>query len=87
MRGRQRPSRPPRAAAAGCGADSAGIATGAAAEPHVNDPWSVAPGITISPHRQPSRFEDKTVRSLTNRKLAESKKLERDPIQLESVAL
>ena len=46
-----------------------GATTGAAAEPLVNDPWSVAPGITIPPYGQPSRFEDKTVRTLTNPKL------------------
>src|SRR5262252_8345279 len=46
-----------------------GATTGAAAEPLVNDPWSLAPGITIPPYGQPSRFEDKTVRTLTNPKL------------------
>jgi sulfane dehydrogenase subunit SoxC len=46
-----------------------GAATGAAAEPLANDPWSLAPGITIPPYGQPSRFEDKTVRTLTNPKL------------------
>src|SRR5215470_16158462 len=46
-----------------------GSATGAAAEPLANDPWSIAPGITIPPYGQPSRFEDKTVRTLTNPKL------------------
>src|SRR5262249_28663398 len=46
-----------------------GAATGAAAEPLANDAWSMAPGITIPPYGQPSRFEDKTVRTLTNPKL------------------
>src|SRR5262249_3661240 len=46
-----------------------GAATGAAAEPLANDPWSLAPGITIPPYGQPSRFEGKTVRTLTNPKL------------------
>jgi sulfane dehydrogenase subunit SoxC len=46
-----------------------GAATGAAAEPLANDLWSLAPGITIPPYGQPSRFEEKTVRTLTNPKL------------------
>src|SRR5260370_36615609 len=46
-----------------------GSDTGPAAEPLANDPWSLAPGITIPPYGQPSRFEDKTVRTLTNPKL------------------
>ena len=46
-----------------------GAATGAAAEPLANDAWSLAPGITIPPYGQPSRFEDKAVRTLTNPKL------------------
>ena len=46
-----------------------GAATGAAAEPLANDAWSLAPGITIPPYGQPSRFEEKTVRTLTNPKL------------------
>src|SRR5215472_7911810 len=51
------------------GAIGVGAATGAAAEPLANDPWSLAPGITIPPYAQPSRFEGKTVRTLTNPKL------------------
>src|SRR5262252_821645 len=51
------------------GAIGVGAATGAAAEPLANDPWSLAPGITIPPYGQPSRFEGKTVRTLTNPKL------------------
>ena len=43
-----------------------GATTGAAAEPLANDAWSLAPGIAIPPYGQPSRFEDKTVRTLTN---------------------
>jgi sulfane dehydrogenase subunit SoxC len=48
---------------------AAGAATGAAAEPLVNDPWSLAPGVPIPPYGQPSRFEEKTVRTLSNPKL------------------
>jgi sulfane dehydrogenase subunit SoxC len=55
------------AGAAGVGA--VGAATVAAAEPLANDPWSLAPGLPIPPYGQPSRFEDKTVRTLTNPKL------------------
>ena len=46
-----------------------GSSTGAAAEPLANDPWSLAPGVSIPPYGQPSRFENKTVRTLTNPKL------------------
>jgi sulfane dehydrogenase subunit SoxC len=54
------------------GAVSAGVGAslnGAAAEPLVVDSWSLAPGITIPPYGVPSRFEEKTVRTLTNPKL------------------
>src|SRR5882672_8984554 len=43
--------------------------TGAAAEPLANDPWSMAPGIPIPAYGGPSRFEAKTVRTLSNPKL------------------
>jgi sulfane dehydrogenase subunit SoxC len=46
-----------------------GASTGAAAEPLAVDPWSLAPGVTIPPYGVPSRFEDKTVRTLSNPKL------------------
>jgi sulfane dehydrogenase subunit SoxC len=45
--------------------------TGAAAEPSTDTPlteapWSLAPGATIQPYEQPSRFEKGVVRSLAN---------------------
>jgi sulfane dehydrogenase subunit SoxC len=49
-----------------CG--TAGTLTGAAAEPLAVDPWSTAPGVPIPAYGAPSRFEAKTVRSLTNPK-------------------
>ena len=51
------------------GAMGVGVTTslaGAAAEPLSDDPWSLAPGITIPPYGQPSRYEAKVVRTLTN---------------------
>ena len=59
-----------------------GAATGAAAEPLANDPWSLAPGIAIPPYGQPSRFEDKTVRTLTNPKLEPRSSAARTPHHL-----
>jgi sulfane dehydrogenase subunit SoxC len=49
--------------------DAVGSSTGAAAEPLANEPWSLAPGVPIPPYGQPSRFEEKVVRTLTNPKL------------------
>jgi len=46
-----------------------GGATGAAAEPLANEPWSMAPGIPIPAYGVPSRFEAKAARTLTNPKL------------------
>jgi sulfane dehydrogenase subunit SoxC len=57
------------ALAGAVGVGAVGAATGAAAEPLAVDPWSTAPGITIPPYGVPSRFEEKTVRTLTNPKL------------------
>src|SRR5258708_1325936 len=51
------------------GAMGTGVATGlasAAAEPLAIDPWSLAPGTPIPPYGQPSHFEDKVLRTLTN---------------------
>jgi len=56
------------ALAGAMGVGTFGTATGAAAEPLANDPWSVAPGVAIPAYGVPSRFEDKTVRTLTNPK-------------------
>ncbi|MGA7774005.1 MAG: molybdopterin-dependent oxidoreductase, partial [Pseudolabrys sp.] len=41
----------------------------AAAEPLSNGPWSLAPGVPIPPYGQPSKFEQKVVRTLSNPKL------------------
>ncbi len=48
---------------------TAGAMTGAGAEPLANDPWSMGPGVPIPAYGVPSRFEAKTVRTLTNPKL------------------
>jgi sulfane dehydrogenase subunit SoxC len=61
---------------------AAGAATGAAAEPLVNDPWSLAPGVPIPPYGQPSRFEEKTVRTLSNPKLEPRSSAARTPHHL-----
>jgi sulfane dehydrogenase subunit SoxC len=50
------------------------VATGASsqvasAEPLTNGPWSLAPGVPIPPYGQPSKFEQKVVRTLSNPKL------------------
>jgi sulfane dehydrogenase subunit SoxC len=57
------------AALAGAMGVGAASSTAAAAEPLANDPWSLAPGVPIPSYGQPSRFEAKTVRSLSNPKL------------------
>src|SRR5262249_31820862 len=38
-------------------------------EPLTNGPWSLAPGVPIPPYGQPSTFEQKVVRTLSNPKL------------------
>src|SRR5258707_7273663 len=43
--------------------------TSAAAEPLTNGPWSLAPGVPTPPYGQPSKFEQKVVRTLSNPKL------------------
>jgi sulfane dehydrogenase subunit SoxC len=43
--------------------------TSAAAEPLANGPWSLAPGVPVPPYGQPSKFEQKVVRTLSNPKL------------------
>ncbi len=50
------------------------VATGAgsqvaSAEPLTNGPWSLAPGVPIPHYGQPSKFEQKVVRTLSNPKL------------------
>ena len=56
------------ALAGALGVGAAGTATGAAAEPLAVDPWTLTPGIPVPAYGVPSRFEDKTVRTLTNPK-------------------
>ena len=49
------------------GAMTAGVGgslTGAAAEPLENGPWSLGPGVPIPPYGQPSKFEQKVVRTI-----------------------
>jgi sulfane dehydrogenase subunit SoxC len=41
----------------------------AAAEPLENGPWSLGPGVPIPPYGQPSKYEQKVVRTLSNPKL------------------
>jgi sulfane dehydrogenase subunit SoxC len=43
--------------------------TSAAAEPLEVGPWSLAPGVPVPPYGQPSKFEQKVVRTLSNPKL------------------
>ena len=45
-----------------------GAAGNAAAEVFANDAWSLMPGAITRPYEQPSRFEEKVVRTLTNPK-------------------
>src|SRR5438132_4437438 len=65
-----------RRALLGRGIAFAGAATGAgaslisaAAEPLTNGPWSLAPGVPVPPYGQPSKFEQRVVRTLSNPKL------------------
>jgi len=54
------------------GAMTAGVSsslTSAAAEPLEVGPWSLGPGVPIPPYGQPSKFEQKVVRILSNPKL------------------
>jgi sulfane dehydrogenase subunit SoxC len=67
------------------GAMGAGVTAslaGAAAEPLTDDPWSLAPGVTIPPYGQPSRFEAKVVRTLTNPNLEPRPSAARTPYHL-----
>jgi len=48
------------------GAGGAGALTGAAAEPLVDAPWSLAVGSAIPPYQTPSRFEKNVVRTVDN---------------------
>ncbi len=59
-----------------------GTAIGAAAEPLANDRWSLEPGIPIPPYGQPSRFEAKAVRTLSNPKFEARNSAARTPHHL-----
>src|SRR5262249_36391216 len=52
-------------------ATTAGVTSliSAAAEPLTNGPWSLGPGLPVPPYGQPSKFEQKVVRTLSNPKL------------------
>jgi sulfane dehydrogenase subunit SoxC len=70
--------------AAIAGAMSAGVTaslTGAAAEPLTNGPWSLAPGVPVPPYGQPSKFESKVVRTISNPKLEPRNSAARTPHQ------
>ena len=51
------------------GTAAAASLTEVAAEPLVNGPWSLAPGVPLPPYGQPSKFERNVVRTLSNPKL------------------
>jgi sulfane dehydrogenase subunit SoxC len=53
--------------------------TGAAAEPLEVGPWSLAPGDPVPPYGQPSKFEQKVVRTLANPKLEPRSSAARTP--------
>ncbi len=70
------------------GAAFAAAATGytlteaARAEPLRDDPWSLAPGGLVAPYEQPSRFENKLVRTVSNPKGEPGGFLARTPLHL-----
>jgi sulfane dehydrogenase subunit SoxC len=64
------------------GAGSAGLLTGAAAEPLAEAPWSLEPGEVTPPYGRPSRFESNVVRTVDNPKNEPSGSRARTPHQL-----
>jgi sulfane dehydrogenase subunit SoxC len=64
------------------GAGSAGLLTGAAAEPLAEAPWSLEPGEVTPPYGRPSRFENSVVRTVDNPKNEPSGSRARTPHQL-----
>jgi sulfane dehydrogenase subunit SoxC len=64
------------------GASSAGLLTGAAAEPFVEAPWSLMPGEVTPPYGRPSRFESNVVRTVDNPKNEPSGSRARTPHHL-----
>src|SRR5260370_30630447 len=52
---------------AGAATTAVGMALiSAAAEPLTNGPWSLGPGVPVPPYGQPSKFEQKVVRTFSN---------------------
>jgi sulfane dehydrogenase subunit SoxC len=64
------------------GAGSAGLVTGATAEPLAEAPWSLEPGEVTPPYGRPSRFESAVVRTVDNPKNEPSGSRARTPHQL-----
>jgi sulfane dehydrogenase subunit SoxC len=64
------------------GAGSAGLLTGAAAEPLAEAPWSLMPGEVTPPYGRPSRFESDVVRTVDNPKNEPGGSRARTPHQL-----
>jgi sulfane dehydrogenase subunit SoxC len=64
------------------GAGSAGLLTGAGAEPLAEQPWSLLPGEVTPPYGRPSRFESNVVRTVDNPKNEPSGSRARTPHQL-----
>ena len=64
------------------GAGSAGLLTGAAAEPLAEAPWSLMPGEVTPPYGRPSSFESKVVRTVDNPKNEPSGSRARTPHHL-----
>jgi sulfane dehydrogenase subunit SoxC len=64
------------------GVGSAGLLTGAAAEPLAEAPWSLEPGEVTPPYGRPSRFESNVVRTVDNPKNEPSGSRARTPHHL-----
>ncbi|HLH99068.1 MAG TPA: sulfite dehydrogenase [Xanthobacteraceae bacterium] len=64
------------------GAGAAGSLTAAAAEPLVEQPWSLHPGNPVPPYQTPSHYEDKVVRTVDNQNQAPGGQRARTPHQL-----
>jgi sulfane dehydrogenase subunit SoxC len=64
------------------GACTAGVLTGAAAEPLTEAPWSLEPGEVTPPYQRPSRFESRVVRTVDNPKNEPSGSRARTPHHL-----
>ena len=64
------------------GAGTAGSLTAAAAEPLVEQPWSLHPGGQVAPYQTPSHYESKVVRTVDNQNQAPGGQRGRTPHQL-----